>query len=190
MNITMTTTTISIQEMADLLKTTANTTITRNDTKAELWRWVEHTLVQTQYFRLGRKEKGIVIDYLTVFSGYTEDHVKYLIGKQKKEGHLTLQKRTQHTFPEKYTHDDIVLVAQLSEAYEHPNGHRIAKVCNDMREVHRDERFVRLGDISGSHIYNLRKKQVYRNEARTFEKTKKTSVPIGKRTKLFTSFSS
>ena len=143
MNITMNNHNLSIQEMAALLQTTANTTIIRKDTKEEIYQWIEDTVVQIQYFRLRKKEKRTVIAYLSVFSGYGEDHVQYLIRRQRKEGHLRLQKRTQHSFREKYTHDDIVLLAEVSDAYSHPNGHLLAKVCRQMRDVHGENPLLR-----------------------------------------------
>ena len=183
MTITMNNRTASIQEMTALLATAGNTALRWEGNTKELYRWMEGTLVSVRYFRLRKREKTVVISYLTMISGYTRNHVKDLIGQYLREGHIKVSERTQHSFPVKYPHDDVVLLAHTSEAYGHPNGHILAAVCRDMRDVHNDPRFVRLGGISGSHVYNLRETQVFKNTARTFTKTKRVSVPIGERRK-------
>ena len=174
--------TITIQEMSDLLKATTNTHITNKDTKKDTYRWMEGILVHIRYPHLGRHAKGIVLAYLTKCTGYTHTHVRHLVADYCRTGHLTLQQRTQPVFPTVYTTGDIDLLGVLSEAYGHPDGKRLTTLCRELY-AQGDTRFIRLRHLSVSHYYNLRKHQVFLNATRTFEKTKATSIPIGRRQK-------
>ena len=179
----MKTNTINIQHIIHLLRVAKHTAIQRRDTKEEIYRWVEYTLVGVRYLTLKRKEKGIVRKYLRTYSGYSDSHTKYLIGKYCKEGYIRLKNRTQRTFPTKYGTREVALLAETSAALGHPNGRVVQETCKEMYFVYGDERYRHLKDLSVPHLYRLRKKEVYKTHARHFTKTKKTSVPIGERRK-------
>jgi hypothetical protein len=84
-----------------------------------------------------------------------------------------------------YTSTDIALLARVSEAYFHPNGRALVNICKDMYHVYGDVRFLRLAQLSVSHLYNLRKTTTYTNEVVVYEKTRPTATPIGERKKPY-----
>jgi len=63
------------------------------------------------------------------------------------------------------------------------SGTSIKTFCQRALEVHGDQRFSRLANISVSHIYNLRKSKVYQRCRRKFTKTQGVKINIGERCK-------
>ena len=183
MNITMTNTTINIQDISDRLKMSEHTTIVRNDGKKETYQWIRDTLIQVRYPTLTKREKGEVLRYLSVYGGYSMPQIKRLVRQYRETGRITMKKRTQPVFPVKYTVGDVALLAEVADVYEHRNGVSLAAVCREMYERYGDMRFVRLRDISVSHIYNLKKREVFMTHTRHYTETKSVSVPIGERRK-------
>lgn len=183
MNITMKTNITNIHDITHLLKVAEQVSIERKDTKEGVYRWVEDTLVAMKYLTLKRKEKGRVLRYLSTYSNYSPVQIKRLVQQYQKTGRVRLKKRTQPQFPVKYTTEDIALLAEVADVYRHMNGKALKEVCREMYEVYGDTRFSRLQHISVSHLYNLKKKEVFRTYARHFNKTKKSTVSIGERRK-------
>ena len=62
-------------------------------------------------------------------------------------------------------------------------GPATKNLCKRAYTLFHDERFVRLKDISVSHLYNLRGRRQYISHATTWTKTRPTTVPIGERRK-------
>lgn len=187
MTITMTEDTITsvaqLKPFINAAESLGTGVLKRNDGTKAVYAWMEHTLCRLRYPLLGRKEKGIVRRYLTLYSGYTESHVDMLIGRYKQTGRLPLSPRTQHAFERVYTREDIALLAEVANAYQHQNGRALKEVCADMYHRYGDVRFERLQRISVAHIYNLKKTPTYRNEVCSYEKTKPSAVAIGERKK-------
>jgi hypothetical protein len=159
--------------------------IKRCDTTDDVYIWMNDILIRLRYRFLRKKDKGVIREYLSLYSGYGKSHVDHLIAQYVKEGKITRKKRTQPSFESKYTHDDIVLLAEVSEAYDHQNGRALKNVCKEMHDVYQDKRFVRLKDISVSHLYNLKKTITYRNSTDTYTKTRPVLLPIGERKKPY-----
>ena len=179
----MTTNITNIQDITNLLKVAESGEIQRNDTKEEVYQWVEETLVLVKYLTLRKKEKGAVLRYLVDYSEYTPRQVRRLVQQYAETGRVRLRKRTQPVFPVKYGAEDIALLAEVTGTYGHQNGKAIREVLREMYTVYGDERFSRLKDISTAHFYNLKKKGLFKTHARYFTKTRKTMVPIGERKK-------
>jgi hypothetical protein len=159
--------------------------VARLDTTAERYTWMNSILIRLRYRFLKKKEKGVVRTYLTLYSGYTESHVDHLIVAYKKAGKLVQQERTQPEYERIYTTEDISLLAEVADAFEHQNGKALKEVCREMYTVYRDIAFERLAHISVSHLYALKKTTVYTNAVLTYTKTKPTPVNIGERKKPY-----
>ncbi len=181
----MQTNTINIQDITNLLNASENREIRRKDTKEEIYRWIQDTVVSVRYLRLGKKEKGKVLRYLTVYSGYSTSHIKRLVRQYAETGYVRMKGRTQPMFPVIYTAGDIRTLAETMDAYGHQNGKAVRETLREMYAIYGDNRFVRLRHISPAHIYRLKKKDVFRAYARTFTKTRRTAVPIGARRKPY-----
>lgn len=142
-------------------------------------------LIRLRYRFLKKKEKGIIRRYLTLYGGYTKSHVDHLIADYRNNGKIVREERTQPVFPTRYTTEDIALLADVAEGYQHQNGRALKEVCREMFAVYGDKRFVRLAHISVSRLYDLKKTEIFKTTALTYTKTKTTSVNIGERKKPY-----
>jgi hypothetical protein len=118
-------------------------------------------------------------------TGYSEIQVKRLVKKKLDNGCLKLSPDwgKKNTFPKIYTENDIELLAETDNLHKRPTGQALQRTLKRMFEKFRDERFIRLQNISLGHIYNLRGTQRYQGKALTFTKTPTTQTPIGTRQK-------
>lgn len=160
--------------------------VKRKDDKDTVYAWMEHLLIRLRYVKLGKKDKGIVRRYLVQYSGYTQTHIDHLIARWKKEKcTLSRKERTQQQFERVYTPADIQLLADVALAYRHQNGRALREVCRAMFHEYNDLSFERLAKISVSHLYALKKTNVFVSHAGVYTKTKATAVAIGERKKPF-----
>ena len=179
----MTTNNINIHDITNLLQAATGVTLQREDPKEKRYRWIQDTLVATRYLTLRKKEKGLVLQYLSRYGGYSISQVKRLVRQYRQTGVIRKSKRTQPSFPRQYTPEDIILLAKVTDAYGHQNGKAICQALRSMYETYGDERFSRLKDLSKTHYYRLKKRSLFRNTVRTYTKTMRTAVPIGERRK-------
>lgn len=160
--------------------------VANTDTIEEKYAWVTGILTQSRYQQARRKDRSIVRRFLRTCTGYTDSHLDHLITEFKKTGRITRKARDCATeFATVYTRRDISLLAEVSEAFFHQNGRALVNVCKDMYHQYGDDRFERLAQLSVSHLYNLRKTQVYKQSTTVFTKTQATTVAIGERRKPF-----
>ena len=179
---------ISVGQLAELIKAAEALgveSVERRDGITEVWDWMSDLLVRLRYRFLKRKEKGVVRRYLQLYSGYTGSHVDHLIARYGAKGKLVRTTRTQPKFETTYTTEDIALLADVAEGYEHQNGKALRAVCREMYEVYGDARFIRLAQISVSRLYDLKKTEVFRTKALTYTKTRSVQIPIGERKKPY-----
>lgn len=130
-----------------------------------------------------KKNRSIIKKYIINMTGYSDGNVDKMIARKKKLGKILLKERTQNTFNTFYTKEDIALLAKVVNVYRGQNGNAIRVVLREMSKVYKDEKFDRLSYISTSHIYNLKKKEVYKRYSLIYTKTNPVSVNIGERTK-------
>lgn len=151
--------------------------------RAETYAWIESTLTRFQYFRESKKHKGVIARYLVLMTGLRRSRIDKLIRSKKETGKVLPAKRTQHAFPLKYTTDDVALLAETMKAHQYPNGKAAIAGMKDMYGIYGDVRFVRLNDLSVSHLYNLKGRRQYQAATLDYEHTRPTAVPIGERRK-------
>lgn len=149
----------------------------------ETYEWIGRTLGRFRYFRESKKNRGIVKEYLMTMTGYSESQIDKLIRRKKDIGSVVLKTRTQYTFPKIYTPSDIVLLSETALVSQYPNGFALRQNLSDMYRIYRDPRFERLANISVSHIYNLRRTNIWKSRALNYTKTKPASCQIGERRK-------
>lgn len=152
--------------------------------KDERYQFVETTLRRFAYQRLRRSERGIVIQFLQKVSGYSRQQLTRMIQRHTETGELKRYQKTLNGFERHYTAEDILLLVQLDQRHDTPNGFMIKKLSE--RAFHRfnEQGYQRLSAISVSHIYNLRKSSGYLKQRRHYEKTKSPKgVHIGERRK-------
>lgn len=91
--------------------------------------------------------------------------------------------KRRHTFSTIYTSRDITLLCETDNVHNRLSGLATKRVLEREYWEFGNESFVRLKDISPSHIYNLRGKRQYVSHTTTYAKTKSVSSSIGIRKK-------
>jgi hypothetical protein len=173
---------VSVAQLEEFANLTKTAKFKSND-KNETYQWVDKTLGKFQYHRETKKNKGIIKKYIVNMTGYSESAIDKMIARKKKIGKVFLKERTQNEFQTFYTREDTALLAEVVNAYRGQNGVAIKKVLCEMFEIYEDTRFERLSHLSVSHLYNLKKRVVYKTHSLTFTKTNPVNVDIGVRAK-------
>ncbi|MFZ5595276.1 MAG: hypothetical protein ACOY4D_13660 [Pseudomonadota bacterium] len=92
--------------------------------------WLQGELVKFRYLALSRQDKGVVIRYLM-----NEDQQLFpptghrLIRQYRKTGTLNRRQRTLAGFAQKYTPEDILLLAAMDERHDTPCGPAVKKLA-------------------------------------------------------------
>ena len=173
---------VSVAQIKEFAKLKNSTDFKSND-KEETYVWIGKTLGKFHYFSENKKNKGIIKKYVINMTGYSGGNIDKLIARKKQLGILKLKARTQNTFATFYTNQDVALLAQVINVYRGQNGQAIKKVLCEMYDLYGDDRFERLAHLSTSHLYNLKKKEVFKTYSLTYTKTNPVSTNIGIRAK-------
>lgn len=149
----------------------------------ETYQWVEEVLLRFRYFSCRKKERSVIRTYIRTATGYSHSQITRLVGKKKRWGKIFLSNTCRHRFTRKYTSDDIARIIETDKAHDRLSGPATRKIFEREYEIFGNKAFVRLKDISVSHLYNLRGTRQYQSHGHFFTKTKPTAVPIGIRRK-------
>jgi transposase InsO family protein len=151
--------------------------------KADCYQWVQRTLIRFEYLTLGRPDRGVLLRYLCRLSGYSRAQMTRLVQQYRERGEIERRHCTTNGFAQKYTREDIRLLADLDELHGTPSGPAAKKLCERAHEVFRQEGYERLAGISVSHLYNLRRSDPYLRNRRHIQGTRPSKVRIGERRK-------
>lgn len=139
--------------------------------KDERYCFIKRLLSKFNYSRLKRHEKSILSRFACKVSGYSRQQMTRLIKQYTKTGNLIRKQKTTNGFTRRYTEEDIKLLAQMDERHDTPSGPAVKKLCERAFELFGEENYMRLTNISISHLYNLRHSTDYQKRRRHFEKT-------------------
>jgi len=173
----------TLADIASFLDGTLATSLVLHGNKNEVYAWVKDTYIKFRYPLQSKKGKGLILRYIERLSGYSRQQVTRLVKQLKETGCVRRRQRTTKGFEKKYTREDIQLLAHVDRMMNGTSGTTVKAFCQRMYQYYDDSRFVRLCDISPSHIYNLRQTKVYQRRRRKFTTTKNTPVNIGERCK-------
>lgn len=151
--------------------------------KSNRYEFIAGTLKRTNYFKLTKKDKGPVREYMGLMTGYSWSQLKRLIAQYREKKWIGQSRSPRNTFTKRYTHIDICLLAQTDEAHQTLSGPATKKLFERAYHVYGEQAYERLAFISVSHLYNLRKSNGYIRQRRHFTKTQRTTVKIGERRK-------
>ena len=151
--------------------------------KTTRYSFIAGTLKRTNYFKLSKKDKGPVLEYMEKMSGYSWPQLKRLIAQYREKRWIGRKVSNRHTFMKRYSNNDILLLAQTDEAHQTLSGPATKKLLERAYQIYADPAYERLAIISVSHLYNLRKGDFYQRQRRHFTKTQKSAVQIGERRK-------
>jgi len=156
--------------------------------REDAYEFVRATLDIFGYQRLRRAGKGTICRYLAKFSGLSLPRIERLIRRHRDTGSV-VDPRTGNSgrdFPRVYQPADILLLAEIDEAYRQMSGPVTAEVLRRQYRLFGDGRFARLASISPSHIYNLSKTRGYRMRWRKRKLGIFTSALLGSITAVLT----
>ena len=152
----------------------------------ERYAHISRVLKRFDYPHRTKAERGVVLAYLQHTSGYSRAQTKRLVARWhlNRLAQVPLTKRYQAPsapFARKYTARDIELLVEMDRANVDVCGPAIAHLFKRAYNTYGDKRYERLADLSVSHLYNLRKSNVYQALRVTLTKTRAVCNPIGVR---------
>lgn len=151
--------------------------------RKETYRWVQTMLVRHVYHRLGKRDRGVLRDYMRKMTGFSRAQVTRLITRYVETGEVRLPEYRRRRFPRVYTAKDIELLAEVDEAHETLSGPATQKILQREYHDYGQGEYERLAGISVSHLYNLRKSKGYRQKRLVYQRTRPTAGSIGERRK-------
>ena len=150
--------------------------------RAEVYAWVQRTLVAQEYARQGKKPRGTLRAYIKKVTGLSLPRIARLVRMCRATGILELKTYRRRRFARKYTGQDITLLGEVDRAHERLSGP--ATRCIVKREYERfgKRKYARLAGISIAHLYNLRNSARYRRQAAVFKATRPgvPGCPLGR----------
>jgi transposase InsO family protein len=172
--------TLSPDRIREFLKLSREIEFTAQN-RAEVYAWVQRTLVAQEYARQGKKRRGMLRAYIKKMTGLSLPQIARLVRMYRATGILELKTYRRRRFARKYTDQDITLLAEVDRAHERLSGP--ATRCIMKREYERfgKRKYARLAGISIAHLYNLRNSARYRRQATVFQATRPSPVSIGER---------
>lgn len=153
--------------------------------RMEKYDWIARTLQRFKYFTLKKKGKSIVKTFVRRVTGFSDAQMTRLIDQKKKVGVIVVQrKKSIHRFPRVYTKDDVALLIKTDQAHGRLSGPATKKIFQRMFVIFKIVAYMRLANISVSHLYTLRGTRQYVSKlGSTFTKTSSIASSIGERRK-------
>jgi hypothetical protein len=173
---------VSIAQMRDFIKVGKGIEY-KGTSKKQTYAWIEDVLLRFRYHALRKKDKSIIRQYVYTITRYSPAQLSRLIHRKKKWGKILLCNTRRHTFTKRYTAEDIARLIETDNAHNRLSGKATKHIFKREYAIFKKKEYVRLKDISISHIYNLRGTRQYESHALTFTKTQSVSVAIGERRK-------
>src|ERR1700722_14741140 len=118
--------------------------------RAELYQWVNRTLREQGYDRLGRASKGLVRQYMAKMTGLGRAQVTRLIARDVAGGEVKAPVSRRHQSPSRYTGADSELLAGVDEAHGVLSGPATQKILQREFYDFGDVRYHRLARISAA----------------------------------------
>jgi len=153
----------------------------KGQNREEVYGWVNQTLRQQRYQELKRCSRGLVKRYLEKFTGLSRAQITRLIAIYLKGEPVQPKAYRRRRFPERYTREDIVLLAAVDEAHETLSGPATRKILQRAYYDFQQSKYQRLAELSVAQMYRLRKSRTYRQRRVAYQPTRPTPVAIGER---------
>jgi len=84
---------------------------------SEKYQWTEAVLRRFRYPKLRKEGKGLLRSYLLKVTGYSRAQLTRLIGLYLKSGKIQPAKYHRHRFPQRYSAEDVALLAKTDELH-------------------------------------------------------------------------
>lgn len=145
--------------------------------------WIERVLRQFCYAQRSRRERGLLLRFLTKVTGYSPAQMKRLLRQFRTERHLRDRRGPPaKPFAYRYSVADQQSLAELDALHGNLSGPATRKLAERAYQLFGDARYQRLGRISVAHLYNLRRAAGYRHaRGAVCQKTHSVQRPFGER---------
>jgi transposase InsO family protein len=151
--------------------------------RAEVYSWVERTLVRHEYASLGRASKGLVRQYMARMTGLSRAQVTRLIAGHRQTGRVKAAEYQRTKFASRYTPTDVGLLAYVDKAHGNLSGPATRRILEREYADYGQVVYQRLAEISVAQIYRFRNSVAYRKRNTSYQPTRPTVIPIGERRK-------
>jgi hypothetical protein len=173
---------LTIEQMGEFLSGSRAMKFERQD-RAGFYQFLERVLAHQHYARRGRRERGVVRQYLQKLTGVSRAQLTRLIGRWLRWREVKPLPSQRPNFPRRYSSADIARLARVDAAHGQLSGPAIRRLLRRAYQVFGQEEFKQLANLSVSHLYNLRGSEAYRRRRIRVEPTRGRSVPIAERRK-------
>jgi transposase InsO family protein len=171
---------LSLEEIQAFLEASGEVGF-RGGNREEVYAWMNHTLRGQRYQELKRSGRGLVRRYVEKMTGLSRAQVTRLITVYLDGEEVKAKPYRRHCFTQRYTREDVDLLASVDEAHDCLSGPATRKLlyraCHDFGEL----KYSRLADISVAQLYRLRHSAQYRQRRIAYQPTRPTAVSIGER---------
>jgi hypothetical protein len=151
--------------------------------RAEVYAWVERTVVRHEYGGLNRAGKGLVRRYMARMTGLSRAQVTRLITAHRKTGRVKAAAYQRRKFATRYTAGDVDLLAYVDRAHGNLSGPATKRILEREYADYGQAAYQRLARISVAQIYRFRNSAAYRQRNTSYQPTRPTVIPIGERRK-------
>jgi hypothetical protein len=172
----------TLDQVREFLSGTAEVAFTPAADDAARYADIAQVLRRFHYAHMKRCDKGLLLRYLRIVSGYSRQQLTRLVAQFVGTGKIK-----QHYgaplagFACKYSDDDARLLADIDALHGTLSGPATKCLMQRAYDVFDDARCVRLRNISVAQLYNLRKRRTYQAVRVTLTKTRPTTIKIGVR---------
>lgn len=173
----------TIKEVKSFIKLSKEVSF-KGSSRQQKYDWIGEVWQRFKYRILKKKDKSVIKTYLLRMTGFSNAQITRLIKKKNDLGLIRVKSPKEKTsFPTVYTSDDIILIGETDLQHSRLSGP--ATIAIFKREfAFGHEEFIRLKNISVSHLYNLRKSFKYlKKVGKNLTKTAPTRISIGERRK-------
>ena len=170
----------TIEQVREFLTGTADVSFCIPADESTLRAFVSTVIRRFGYFRLTKRQRGIVFAYLRRLTGYSRAHVSRLLAQYRDTRSLKpLARASRTSFARQYGPADVALLAETDTLHDTLSGPATKVLFKRAFSVFGDARFARLSQISVSHLYNLRRDERYRKQRVVRQRTRASPVAIG-----------
>src|ERR1044072_744374 len=146
--------TTSLEQIRALVKANRAVQFT-GQRRAEIYEWVERTLVRHQYAGLRRADKGVLRLYIGQMTGLSRAQVTRLIGGYQQTGRVKAAPYQRRRFASTYTSADVTLLAYVDRAHANLSGPATRRILEREYSEYGQAAYQRLAGISVAHLYLL-----------------------------------
>lgn len=149
--------------------------------REEVYGWVNETLRAQKYEELKRRGRGLVRRYVEKMTGLSRAQTTRLITLYLEGEPVRPKPYRRHRFPQRYTREDVDLLAAMDELHQTLSGPATQKLLQRAYYDFQGAAYERLARLSVAQLYRLRKSRRYRERRMVYRPTRPVQVSIGER---------